>query len=208
MLIITKGRRRSRRFKTCYSSYIKIKKIIKYPLHPITHKNSTINHITYHTPHYTWSSFTSNKYLPLYINTKTKLLNQPIAKFNNMLNSYLFSNPSHSSSFPPTGKNTIIRIKHKIFMKTKLPWLINKKLTHTASSRTSEQDSRWKMQISKTLKIIVNQPTFQKHTLPQTPLPPILPPTPSNITNKTLYTINKLRENKNTTKPPATNINT
>ena len=126
MLIITKGRRRSRRFKTCYSSYIKIKKIIKYPLHPITHKNHTINHLTYHTPHYTWSSFTSNKYLPLYINTKTKLLNQPIAKINNILNSYLFSNPSHSSYFSPTGTHTIIRIKHKIFMKTKRPWLIKK----------------------------------------------------------------------------------
>ena len=43
----------------------------------------------------------------------------------NILNSYLFSNPSHSSSFSSPGTKQIIKIEHKIFIQTKRPQLIN-----------------------------------------------------------------------------------
>ena len=185
-----------------------VRSIVKYLLHPITNTYHTMNRPKYHTPHYAWSIFTSNTYLPLYTNTKTELLNHPITKFNNIPNSYLFYNLSHFQYFSHPGTNTIIGIKQNIYIQTKIPQLINKNLTHTASSRTSEQDSRRKIQIAKTLKIMVSQPTFQKHTLHQTPLPPILPPIPSNITNKILYPINKICKKSNTTKPSAININT
>ena len=115
-----------------------VRSIVKYLLNRITNTYHTINHPKYNTTHYKWSSFTSNTHLPLYTNTKTEILNNPITTFNNILNSYLFYNLSHFSYFSPPGTNTIIEIKQKIYIQTKLPQLINKNLTHTASSMTSE----------------------------------------------------------------------